>query len=119
MEGGIEMVVQEISSRSNSSGLNRNANSTRKIAKKGMVLPFTPLAMSFDKVIYYVDMPPVRLKHHFTFFTFVLVPMSYTPYSLENRLNYLKFVLSWSKAVKSNTLQNVLVPASFFLTSFP
>ncbi|XP_010545667.1 PREDICTED: ABC transporter G family member 29 [Tarenaya hassleriana] len=27
-------------------------------AKKGMVLPFTPLAMSFDSVNYYVDMPP-------------------------------------------------------------
>ncbi|CAI0423363.1 unnamed protein product [Linum tenue] len=27
-------------------------------AKRGMVLPFTPLAMSFDSVNYYVDMPP-------------------------------------------------------------
>nr|CAN76184.1 hypothetical protein VITISV_033076 [Vitis vinifera] len=26
--------------------------------KRGMVLPFTPLAMSFDNVNYYVDMPP-------------------------------------------------------------
>lgn len=29
--------------------------------KRGMVLPFTPLAMSFDTVNYYVDMPPVRI----------------------------------------------------------
>jgi hypothetical protein len=28
--------------------------------KRGMVLPFTPLSMSFDDVNYYVDMPPVR-----------------------------------------------------------
>lgn len=28
--------------------------------KRGMVLPFTPLAMSFDSVNYFVDMPPVR-----------------------------------------------------------
>ena len=28
--------------------------------KRGMILPFTPLAMSFDTVNYYVDMPPVR-----------------------------------------------------------
>ncbi|XP_042054242.1 ABC transporter G family member 29-like [Salvia splendens] len=27
--------------------------------KRGMVLPFTPLAMSFEDVNYYVDMPPV------------------------------------------------------------
>lgn len=27
--------------------------------KRGMVLPFTPLAMSFDNVSYFVDMPPV------------------------------------------------------------
>nr|KJB70399.1 hypothetical protein B456_011G071500 [Gossypium raimondii] len=33
------------------------SNPTRATTKKGMVLPFTPLAMSFDKVNYYVDMP--------------------------------------------------------------
>ena len=27
--------------------------------KKGMVLPFTPLALSFDDVKYFVDMPVV------------------------------------------------------------
>ena len=33
-------------------------------ARKGMVLPFTPLAMSFGEVNYYVDMPSVcYLKH--------------------------------------------------------
>ena len=30
--------------------------------KRGMVLPFTPLAMSFDNVNYFVDMPPVRIE---------------------------------------------------------
>ncbi|KAA3479321.1 ABC transporter G family member 29-like isoform X1 [Gossypium australe] len=33
------------------------SNPARATTKKGMVLPFTPLAMSFDKVNYYVDMP--------------------------------------------------------------
>ncbi|KAH9312921.1 hypothetical protein KI387_027956 [Taxus chinensis] len=28
------------------------------LAKRGMILPFTPLAMSFDDVNYFVDMPP-------------------------------------------------------------
>lgn len=28
---------------------------------RGMILPFTPLAMSFDEVSYFVDMPPVSL----------------------------------------------------------
>lgn len=30
--------------------------------KRGMVLPFSPLAMSFDEVNYYVDMPPEMKK---------------------------------------------------------
>ena len=55
-----------MSSRSNSNGINRNADSTLESAngvapKRGMVLPFTPLAMSFDSVNYYVDMPAVRV----------------------------------------------------------
>ncbi|KAJ7963070.1 Pleiotropic drug resistance ABC transporter [Quillaja saponaria] len=58
-----EMEIQRMSSRSNTSGLGRNADSALESAngvasKKGMVLPFTPLAMSFDSVNYYVDMPP-------------------------------------------------------------
>ncbi|KAK4590785.1 hypothetical protein RGQ29_021103 [Quercus rubra] len=57
-----EMEIRTMSSRSNSNGISRNADSTLEIAndvapKRGMVLPFTPLAMSFDNVNYYVDMP--------------------------------------------------------------
>ena len=36
--------------------------------KRGMVLPFTPLAMSFDEVSYYVDMPAVSSLSHFSSF---------------------------------------------------
>jgi len=36
-----------------------DAGATGFAAKRGMVLPFTPLAMSFDDVNYYVDMPAV------------------------------------------------------------
>ncbi|KAG8388362.1 hypothetical protein BUALT_Bualt02G0118100 [Buddleja alternifolia] len=55
-----EMAIQRMSS---SSGLSRNEDSNlgsvRGVApKRGMVLPFTPLAMAFDSVNYYVDMPP-------------------------------------------------------------
>lgn len=44
-------------------GYNRNSSSSIEGAngvatKKGMILPFSPLAMSFDTVNYYVDMPP-------------------------------------------------------------
>lgn len=54
-----------MSSRSNKNGLSRNddaiLDSTNGVApKRGMILPFTPLAMSFDEVKYFVDMPPVR-----------------------------------------------------------
>jgi hypothetical protein len=32
--------------------------------KRGMILPFQPLAMSFENVKYFVDMPPVwNLSH--------------------------------------------------------
>ncbi|KAA8541752.1 hypothetical protein F0562_022904 [Nyssa sinensis] len=58
-----EMAIRRMSSRSNSNGLNRNEDSSLEVAsgvapKRGMVLPFTPLAMSFDSINYYVDMPP-------------------------------------------------------------
>lgn len=59
------MTIRRMSSRSNANELSRNADSSLEIAsgvapKRGMVLPFTPLAMSFDSVNYYVDMPQVR-----------------------------------------------------------
>lgn len=59
-----EMAIRRMSSRTNTSGLSRNADSALEAAngvapKRGMVLPFTPLAMSFDSVSYYVDMPAV------------------------------------------------------------
>lgn len=55
-----EMALQRMTSR----GLSRNDDANLEAAagispKRGMVLPFTPLAMSFDKVNYYVDMPQV------------------------------------------------------------
>ncbi|KAF8027590.1 hypothetical protein BT93_E0490 [Corymbia citriodora subsp. variegata] len=55
--------LQRLSSRTNGRGLSRNADSKLELArgvapKRGMVLPFTPLAMSFDSINYYVDMPP-------------------------------------------------------------
>ncbi|KAH7857712.1 hypothetical protein Vadar_015713 [Vaccinium darrowii] len=59
-----EMTIRRMSSRSNANGLSRNEDSSLEAAhglapKRGMVLPFTPLAMSFDTVNYFVDMPPV------------------------------------------------------------
>lgn len=58
-----EMTIRRMSSRSNANGLSRNEDSSLEAArglapKRGMVLPFTPLAMSFDTVNYFVDMPP-------------------------------------------------------------
>ncbi|KAK4489207.1 hypothetical protein RD792_005002 [Penstemon davidsonii] len=58
----MEMEIQHTSSRSNSNGANRNEDSNldsvRGVARKrGMVLPFTPLTMSFDNVNYFLDMP--------------------------------------------------------------
>ncbi|KAL5577704.1 hypothetical protein UlMin_019403, partial [Ulmus minor] len=57
-----DLAIRRMSSRSNPNGLSKNADSTLASANgvstmRGMVLPFTPLAMSFDKVNYYLDMP--------------------------------------------------------------
>lgn len=30
--------------------------------KRGMILPFLPLSISFEDLTYYVDMPPVSLQ---------------------------------------------------------
>jgi hypothetical protein len=63
--GKIELL--RMSSPSNPSGPIKNSDSTLEAAngvapKRGMVLPFTPLSMSFDDVNYFVDMPPVRIN---------------------------------------------------------
>lgn len=41
-----------------SEGINSN-NADSATNKKGMVLPFQPLSLSFENVNYYVDMPAV------------------------------------------------------------
>ncbi|ONK80619.1 uncharacterized protein A4U43_C01F19860 [Asparagus officinalis] len=55
-----EMMILRMSGRS-TNGLTRemsiDAGANGVPAKRGMVLPFTPLAMSFNEVNYYVDMP--------------------------------------------------------------
>ncbi|KAJ7951716.1 Pleiotropic drug resistance ABC transporter [Quillaja saponaria] len=57
-----EMAMQRMSSRPNPNGLGNSdsglESENRFAPKRGMVLPFIPLAMSFDSVNYYVDMPP-------------------------------------------------------------
>ncbi|KAL4325327.1 hypothetical protein GQ457_11G006290 [Hibiscus cannabinus] len=57
-----EMEIRRMSSRTNPNGMSRTDSSVDAAIgvapKRGMVLPFTPLAMSFDAVNYYVDMPP-------------------------------------------------------------
>lgn len=62
----IRRMNSRLSSLSNGNGMSRSGDASLDAAngvapKRGMVLPFTPLAMSFDNVNYYVDMPPVRI----------------------------------------------------------
>ncbi|KAL6006088.1 ABC transporter G member 42 [Asimina triloba] len=56
-----EIALRRLSSKS-ISGISRNDSALEAASgvapKRGMVLPFSPLAMSFDDVNYYVDMPP-------------------------------------------------------------
>ncbi|XP_071711095.1 ABC transporter G family member 36-like [Rutidosis leptorrhynchoides] len=57
-----ELAMQRMSSRTGAHDTYRHQDSSIESSngispKKGMILPFTPLAMSFDSVNYYVDMP--------------------------------------------------------------
>lgn len=66
-----EMALRRISSGA-SRAHNRNSDLDLEVAagvapKRGMVLPFTPLAMSFNDVNYYVDMPVVSHNSLSTF----------------------------------------------------
>lgn len=56
-----------MSRHSNGNGSTRNDDTIQEYAggiapKRGMVLPFTPLAMSFNNVKYFVDMPLVSVN---------------------------------------------------------
>ncbi|XP_057454408.1 ABC transporter G family member 36-like [Lotus japonicus] len=51
-----EVAMQRMSSQANN-GLRNTDSGTEGAPRKGMILPFQPLAMSFDSVNYFVDMP--------------------------------------------------------------
>lgn len=67
-----EMEIQRMSSITHGNDDARLESAAGIAPKKGMVLPFTPLAMSFDSVNYFVDMPPVSILDFFFFFFFNL-----------------------------------------------
>lgn len=48
---------EEIDPKSATDGSNKNSESNGMTKKKGMILPFQPLAMTFHNVKYFVDMP--------------------------------------------------------------
>ncbi|KAL5822738.1 hypothetical protein ACOSQ4_020638 [Xanthoceras sorbifolium] len=52
-----EMEKMEVCSQSNAAGDTSKVVEDGLFLKKGMILPFTPLSMSFDSVNYFVDMP--------------------------------------------------------------
>eukprot|EP00253_Pinus_taeda_P004241 PITA_04241 len=56
--GGIVRRRGVLSAGSISDRVEATATGTSGMAKKGMVLPFQPLAIAFDDICYFVDMPP-------------------------------------------------------------
>lgn len=56
--------------------------------KRGMILPFTPLSMSFDSVNYYVDMPSVRI--YFPSFHMTGVSILYISWLMKGELQEMK-----------------------------
>ncbi|CAL5195539.1 unnamed protein product [Lathyrus oleraceus] len=52
-----EVAMQRMSSQANPNGLRNAEGDAGNAPRRGMILPFQPLAMSFDSVNYFVDMP--------------------------------------------------------------
>lgn len=71
-------------------------NSVDGSARRGMVLPFTPLSLAFDHVNYYVDMPAVSPFYYYsnarciTILAWIL-PYEYLLFII--RLNHMTVVL--------------------------
>ena len=61
MPTGIDLQVRRSRHSAMSSAAVNVANGG--VEKKGMILPFQPLALTFDSVSYYVDMPAVSSKY--------------------------------------------------------
>ena len=62
-----EIAIQPVSTHSTSTLISRKEDTRLEATsgfapKRGMVLPFTPLTMTFDSVNYFVDMPRVSFK---------------------------------------------------------
>lgn len=61
--------MQRMSNPANTHGLRKVDSAHDSVngvgPKRGMILPFQPLAMSFDTVNYYVDMPAVKIQSLF------------------------------------------------------
>lgn len=53
--------MQRMSSQANPNGLRNAEGDAGNAPRRGMILPFQPLAMSFDSVNYFVDMPAVSI----------------------------------------------------------
>ena len=54
-------IRRSVSSRTLSARV-RSTSEVDQYRKRGMVLPFTPLSITFDEIRYAVDMPQVQLK---------------------------------------------------------
>lgn len=68
-----EVAMRRMGSRGNASSKLESAIGIAP--KRGMVLPFQPLAMSFDSVNYFVDMPAVRTSSSLILIDFIYTPL--------------------------------------------
>lgn len=72
-----EMAIQRTGRQGNTENLTRNLSGPEFASsvgpKRGMILPFTPLAMTFDSVNYYVDMPVVSSLNPCPFFSKLVI----------------------------------------------
>lgn len=64
--------VLSVENISSSTGTNTDSEVNGVAPQRGMILPFTPLTMSFDSINYYVDMPSVRILISIFIFRFTI-----------------------------------------------
>lgn len=56
----VDKVLEQLRGRSSKTSDRPHMNASARIApRRGMILPFEPLSMSFSEINYYVDMPAV------------------------------------------------------------
>ncbi|GJM98188.1 hypothetical protein PR202_ga15175 [Eleusine coracana subsp. coracana] len=114
-EGGHNKEMKEMRlsarlSNCSSNGVTRvmSVGSNEAAPRRGMVLPFSPLAMSFDNVNYYVDMPAVTVRESLIYSAFLRLPEKIGDQEITDDIK-IQFVDEVMELVELDNLKDALV----------